>query len=448
MKFKARFHAADLFATASRSMGFFGRGLHTIATVVLVFATLWALYYLPSTMAFLDPVAKALGDIELSDLVFSQLRDDAASGADTNIVLVNIGALNRAGIAAQIRRIAAEEPRVIGIDAIFRTPKDAEGDAALAEALTLLPRITLVSKLADYDADAEVFNTKETSHQMFQTYAGTGFANMLAAGDDNAGENAQPTDMIREFSPAETVRIEGETEKKEMRKEWAFAVKTAWFFDSTAVQRLLARENPSEIINYRGNYDKFYTLDVEDVLGDNTQLSFVRGKIVIFGFFGATFGKPSLEDMFFTPMNKRYAGRAFPDMYGACIHANIVSMILSGDYVETLPDALEYAIAAVLCLLNIVILTFLYYRRPFWYDALSLLMQFTQSVLILIIFTVAFHWFRLKIEATLLVAVIALTPIVHELYHIALYRFSLKKSLKNAEGEANALPLIDSPPRY
>jgi glycogen debranching enzyme len=99
---------------------------------------------------------------------------------------------------------------------------------------------------------------------------------MLAAGDDNAGENAQPTDMIREFSPAETMRIKGETGKK-----------------------------------------------------------------------------PNL-----------------------------------------------------------------YYRRPFWYDALSPLMQFTQSVAALVVFTVAFHWFRLKIEATLLVAVIALTPIVHELYHI------------------------------
>jgi hypothetical protein len=99
---------------------------------------------------------------------------------------------------------------------------------------------------------------------------------MLAAGDDNAGENAQPTDMIREFSPAETMRIKGETGKKT--------------------------------------------------------------KFVL---------SPSLL-----------------------------------------------------------------------IDALSLLMQFTQSVLILIIFTVAFHWFRLKIEATLLVAVIALTPIVHELYHI------------------------------
>lgn len=405
--------------------GFIKRHIDNVAATMLVFGALWVLYYVPSSLAFLDPLSKAFSDIELSDLVFSRLRDDSASRADTNIVLVNIGTLNRAGIAEEIRRVAAHEPRVIGVDVMFRTPKDSAGDALLAEALTLCPRTVMVSKLADYNHSSETFATRQTSHQMFQTYAGVGFANMVSSSDEDAPD-ALPTDMIRLFSPHETLWESSTIQNPGQKdREWAFAVKVAWFMDSNAVNRLLKRKSGTETINYRGNTDKFYTLDVSDVLADSANLAFVRGKIVIFGFLGETLGRPALEDVFFTPMNKQYAGRTFPDMYGAVIHANIASMILSGDYITTLPDALEDTLAVLLCFLNVAFLSYLYFRRPRFYDPLKLVLQFAESVLLLVAFTAAFHWFRLKLDVTLLVAVVAIAPTIHEMYHI------LRKSVRD-----------------
>jgi hypothetical protein len=131
---------------------------------------------------------------------------------------------------------------------------------------------------------------------------------MLAAGDDNAGENAQPTDMIREFSPAETMRIKGETGKK-----------TKFVL------------SPSLLVRRAFASDAIYA-------------------------------------------ERRGVG---------CLHRRI-SLVS--------PQNRSHASCGG-------------YRA---------------------------HAYRSRTLS----------------YHIALYRFSLKKSLKNAEGEANALPLIDSPPRY
>ena len=424
------------------SRRFLSRGIDNVAATALVFGALWVLYYLPSSLAILDPLAKAFSDIELSDLVFSRLRDDLASRADTNIVLVNISTLNRAGIAEEIRRVASQKPRVIGVDVMFRAPKDSVGDAALSESLRLCPRTVMVSKLADYNHASETFATRQTSYPIFHTYAGMGFANMVSSSDEDAPD-ALPTDMIRLFSPHETLSDSGATQsagqknKEQKDKEWAFAVKVAWYMDSNAVNRLLARKNGTETINYRGNADKFYTLDVGDVLADSANLSFLHGKIVIFGFLGETFGRPSAEDIFFTPMNKQYAGRTFPDMYGAVIHANIASMILSGDYITALPDAVAYALAALLCFANISFLSYLYYRHPMAYDTLQLALQFAESVALLVAFTAAFHWFRIKLDVTLLVAVVALAPTIHEIYHTL--RKSQRKNI-SVETSSGDLP--------
>ncbi|MBD1210526.1 MAG: CHASE2 domain-containing protein [Ignavibacteria bacterium] len=419
------------------STGFLSRSIDNVAATALVFCALWLLYYVPSSLAILDPLAKAFSDIELSDLVFSRLRDDSASHADTNIVLVNIGTLNRAGIAEEIKRVAAQKPRVIGVDVMFRAPKDSAGDAALSEALQFCPRTVMVSKLADYNHASETFATRQTSYPIFHTYAGMGFANMVSSSDEDAPD-ALPTDMIRLFSPHETLSDSGAIQSARQKdKEWAFAVKVAWYMDSNAVNRLLARKNGTETINYRGNTDKFYTLDVGDVLSDSANLAFLHGKIVIFGFLGETFGRPSAEDIFFTPMNKQYAGRTFPDMYGAVIHANIASMILSGDYITALPDAVAYVLAALLCFANISFLSYLYYRHPRAYDTLQLALQFAESVALLVAFTAAFHWFRLKLDVTLLVAVVAIAPTIHEIYHTL--RTSQRKNI-SAETSSGDLP--------
>ncbi|NJM93588.1 MAG: CHASE2 domain-containing protein [Cytophagales bacterium] len=70
---------------------------------------------------------------------------------------------------------------------------------------------------------------------------------------------------------------------------------------------------------------------------------------MIFGYLGESFNDVSWEDKFYTPLNKTYAGKANPDMYGVVIHANIVSMILNHDYVYTMAESTGVLVAIVLC---------------------------------------------------------------------------------------------------
>ena len=56
--------------------------------------------FIPINCLFLDPVAKALSDFDVYDIVYSKLSEDPK--ADTNIVLVNIGNLSRLEIARQV----------------------------------------------------------------------------------------------------------------------------------------------------------------------------------------------------------------------------------------------------------------------------------------------------------------------------------------------------------
>src|SRR5690606_6623154 len=154
-----------------------------------------------------------------------------------------------------------------------------------------------------------------------------------------------------------------------------FGVKLAMAYDSASAREFLAREKEEEVINFRGNVEaqnvklrnvstdistteftnRFTVIDVNQVFNHEFLPSAIEGKIVILGYLGSYFGDPSWNDKFFTPLNKKVAGRANPDMFGVVIHANIVSMILDGDFVDELEDWKEYIIAFILCFLNVKI---------------------------------------------------------------------------------------------
>ncbi len=89
-----------------------------IATA-FVFLAMWGIFGLTKLQIFnaFDSIGEALTDVELTDYVFSGLRDDTL--ADTSILIVNIGQLNRRGIAEQLRTISKYKPKVIGIDSFF-----------------------------------------------------------------------------------------------------------------------------------------------------------------------------------------------------------------------------------------------------------------------------------------------------------------------------------------
>ncbi len=369
-----------------------------------VFVVIGALASIPVNVDFLNPFVQAFADFELTDIAFSRLRAESQIASDTNVVIVNIGKLPRPLIAAQIERLAAHQPKVIGIDAFFRQPKSDALDSALVRVLSENTNIILVSKLSTYNASRDTFDSLETSHPIFTRKATFAFANVIS--DSVSGFNT-----VREFSPKETARVHGRDSV-----QYAFSVELARRFNPEATKRFLERNQESEVINFRGNYSRFYTLDADEVLDPATNLDFVRGKIVVMGYMGTTLEEPSLEDIFYTPMNPRNVGKTLPDMYGIVVHANIISMILHDAPINTMSPIIAWLLAGVICYLNMVLFHYLLDTYTQLYQVFSLTVQITESVILLSALVFILDELGYKADFTLSITVIALSAGVFELY--------------------------------
>jgi CHASE2 domain-containing sensor protein len=365
-----------------------------------IFAVMFALSNIPLNMDFLDPIGNALTDFEMSDMVFSRFRDDAAMLPDTNIVLVNVGSLKRHELAALIQILNAQEPAVLALDVFFRQEKGPQFDIPLRSALTQVKHLVLVSQLAHYNEQLKRFDSLQRSHPMFMTNARTGFANVVASED-------APYKTWRSFSPRERL---GDS------SELAFASAIVQQVDPHALKCLLDRGNDIETINFHGNTDKFLALDVQEVFNPAIDKRFIKGKIVMLGYMGEQMLQPSLEDKFYTPMNERYAGKTVPDMYGVVVHANIVSMICSGSYINTMPDWLSKALAIVVCFFNALLFYQVKNRFDEWYGAASKILILVETIVVLFLYIYIFNAFVYKIDLVLALIAAALTPDMLEIY--------------------------------
>lgn len=420
--------------------------LDCVAATAFVFLVLLGILEISQFNIFnvFDPIGKSLSDMEMTDVTFSRLREDPP--IDTNIVLVNIGNLSRAELAQQIRVISRFKPKVIGIDSFFNCPGgitdsvncpqayDTLSNFSFGSAVLDAENVVLVTKLLQTDSllrahegDIDIYDSLERSDDILRADAFEGYASL-----DTDAEHQEDLKSCRRVNPK--MMVNGE-------EHLAFSVRMALLYDSVKTKKFLDRGNALEVINYRGNiYDPFgasefpgryYTLDWYQAL-DST--SFVPGlfkdKIVILGFLGDDLSDTSWDDKFFTPLNKNYAGKTRPDMYGVVVHANIVSMILNEDYIDELATWQEILIAIVVCFLNVALFIVITRKIPIWYDGLSILLQLAQIVICTLIMIYVFKAFSFKLNLTITLAALALVGTCFELYEGVLKEslFALKKS--------------------
>ena len=351
-----------------------------------------------SAFEVLNPIGEAISDMDVTDIVFSKLRKDPDAHLNDDIVIVNIGDLNREGIAKQLEIIEQHNPRVIGIDAFFRKLRDPWQDSLLAASMSQVENLVLVTKLNHYNAQMGVFDTLETSNPLFLSNAKQGFANLITPAKEQ--DNFK---VCRSFSPVEYTR-EGEQQ--------LFALTLAQIFDPAAVDKFYQRQNQVEFINYGGNIvransknseftNKFMVLDWLDVFEGNFVPEVFENKIVILGYMGSDLSDTSWDDKLYTPLNTEYAGRTNPDMYGVVVHANILSMILNGNFIDSMSERTGIIVGVILCLLNVICFSLIYRLLPRWYDGLTKSIQLIEALLLLLIVVLVFHFFSYKLNLTL-----------------------------------------------
>lgn len=370
-----------------------------------------------------DPVSEMFEDFEITDLMMSQMRE--APPADENVVLVNVGVLDRSGIAEQLKIISKYNPAVIGIDVLLGLETNAEADSALANTLLSIPNVVMAHKLL-YNPAVDHFDSSLSPIPKLRPNVSLGYVNLITG-----ASHQDDMKVCRSFTPQEKLKD---------TTALAFSVKLATYLNKDLTEKFLGRAKSEELINYRGNvFDygatnygtRYFALDVIDVLSENFVPDIIEGKAVIFCFLGNELGdRQTREDIFFTPLNRKYVGKTEPDMFGGVIHANIISMIMNEDYLDQMSENWGKFWALLLGLLNILLFTWIYKSLPNWYDGITKILQLLQVLLLVTLMIYVLHWFNYKINFSYAIIFILLAGDSIEVFHGVVKNLFSKKGRK------------------
>lgn len=371
---------------------------------------------LPATFEFLNPLSDALSDIEVTDLA-GKLRDGktdsegiqlSSVAIDTNIVLVNIGWQPNDVLAQMVNNINAGQPFLIGIDAEFRAESRARAfkdkDSLLADAFSRVKQLVLVNKL-HFSPETNACDTVFNPIPAFRQYATTAYANLITENDANKPMTSRDITPQEKFGDSSLL---------------SFPVLISQRLDKNKTAKFIARNNATEVINYTRRQDDYLVLDVADVydMAPEEALATFRGKTVLMGFMGGDISgaDKSAVDKFFTPMNPVYAGKAYPDMYGVVIHANVISMILEQNFIDEMPDFMAIITGVLICLLNMTYFMYVHLYKSQWYDLITKSIQFAESIVLIFVIVIVFDKFHYKLDLTVGLAALLLSGDLLEVY--------------------------------
>jgi len=399
----------------------------SLLATTLVFIVFWILFLVISiSFKPFNFVAKAIKDVNLTDFYFSGLQSPQA---DTNIVLVNIEDMGRQDIAAMIDKIYQADPAVIGLDIFFSNNKDSIGDPLLYEAILRADDKLVMAGF--YDEENKTFNND------YKTFAGSlyGHANIMT--------NEDRTEVVRKFEPAYRVADTGLL---------SFSSLIARKYNRQAFDVLSRRGKETEYINYKGNKNTYQLVSHREIMKDPlADISFMKNKIVMIGFLGGkTRSTEDFNDIFYTPVNEHYYGRALPDMYGLVIHANIVSMIIEENYIWSIPGWLVFILSFIITFLHIVPFIYFYVNRHLWYHVFVKIGQLLSFSFILLIVFLIFKGTAVLISTKYILLPVILAADILYLYEalaVLLYKKTGIKSIfiHEHEKEEVAEPVAVTP---
>lgn len=262
---------------------------------------------------------------DVHDLIYQRMLPQPP---DTQIVIVDIGRLGRIGLAELVRQVAAANPKLIAIDAVFpeqHSPvEDSLWRTALCEVSSHVP-ICLAESLA-LQEPFEHSRPLKVSLSQFTDCTEEAFANLLTE-EPHAPRTVRRC-LLYAVSQADT--------------HYSLALRAALAIEPT-LRAELPQLQPQQRIRYRGNLSHFYYLNGVEVLQDSLPVGWLQDKVVLMGLADPLF--LTMEDIFFSPLHPRLFRQAFPDMYGVVVHANILSMLAHRNFFREL--AVGWALALV-----------------------------------------------------------------------------------------------------
>ncbi len=352
---------------------------HSILVTLVLFLFIGVLDMIRFNLHFLDPFNNGLKDYEVTDIVFSRLEDHTQVTFCDEVVLVNIGQPDRERITQMLKKLHSYRPRSIGLDVLFEKNMDPIVDSALQATMASIPNLILATKLQSYLPEEGRFMITKDQNPKFLDGNLSGYTNFLSA----------DTFTVRMFSPFE-LTVNGPAD--------AFAVAVTREANPEAVRRLQERHNAVERINYIG--PESFTQVSADVLLDSAfnGEDLFRNKIVLMGYIGEESWAVSINDKLYTPLNPKYTGRALPDMYGVVIHANIIAMILSDNYIYDFPKWLITLLEILFTYVNVVMIHWIYRRFHVAFHPITRTIQLLEFSILFFMTAYLFNYFQFRVD--------------------------------------------------
>lgn len=354
----------------------------TLFATLSAFLVIGLLAFFPLNTKVLNPIKTALEDFDFNDIAYAKLGKNSNTPLDNRIIIVNIGHGDRADLAGMLENISTGKPKVIGLDVNFNDAKDAASDSFLNNVLKTTPNLVIASHINwENKKDIEV---KGFFDNAVNTY---GYANFI--GEDNG--------TIRYFSPQE---------KHDERHYLSFDAALLKTADPDRFQKLLKRHKEIEQINYTRKTNKYFVVDGEDILAGKTDAGLFTNKIVLMGYVNVS--QDDIEDKHFTPMNSQFAGKSLPDMNGVIVHANILSMLLDGNYLKMLPAWLNWLITIMIAYMVIALFNHYYIENHLWFHLIAKWAQILSAIFFVYLSILMFDSYSLKLDMKIPIIVIIL----------------------------------------
>ncbi|TAE29876.1 MAG: CHASE2 domain-containing protein [Candidatus Kapaibacterium sp.] len=377
-----------------------------------IFGLIALIVFSPGNIEIFDPIKYALSDFEFKDVEFGSHSEDFP--VDQDIALVNIGR-NRAEIAYQIKVLSAMQPKVVAVDVLFASEKEADMDLPLMEALSSTKNVVLTSKISGFvkDTSKPQYTELRMPHEKFR------LPNVSFGHDafipDEENRSLQTIRLVELTVPYKDTTLN------------SFALEVAERYKPGIAKRVKERENETEIINFKGNYNKFVMLDIEPGMPIDSAVSMygslVRDKIVILTYMGQPFDNPNdIRGKLYTPAAKVFIGKSAPDMYTGVIQANTISMLIHDQMIEKMPEWMEFAIAVIICYFNMALFHWITARFPSFAGGEMKLIQLIQSGMITLGAMYSFYLINYSFQTGLMLAVVLLASDVLEIHESSIKR--------------------------
>ena len=362
----------------------------TFFATLSVFVFLILLGMIPLNFYVLNPMKLALKDFDFNDVAYAKAHKDEKIKMDHRIVIVNTGHLDRAQLGFLIEAVNGYKPKVIGLDSYFLSPKEPEKDSILREAFIKTKNLVAVSVAytGNHDSIGIVGNNFD------DVLPKRGYANLV--GEDIG--------TIRSYIPFDDVG------GKKYPHITTAIVKE---FDPKAYERLEKRHKDQEMINYtRALNDedkkKYQLLEADKIFEEGgVDSSLLKDKIVLLGYVNLE-DPNDIEDKKFTPMNHKFYGKQHPDMFGVVVQANIISMVLDGNYITKMPKWMAWVAAIVIGWIHMSLFIRYYLDSHIWFHLVAKLAQVFSVIFFAYIGIFIFDKFDTKLDMKYTLYVIAL----------------------------------------